>query len=100
LYDQISLCGRDVCGGRVGEAVGALYVCGGPEAGAVVVVHVEEGGCVEAGDVVLLCDGSVTCQLPTGGAFRTSHMARLPVCVWRNHDVLSAMCRGCVGARQ
>jgi hypothetical protein len=43
-----------VRGGGVSEAVGAFYVDGGPDAGAVVVVEIEEGCCVEAGDVMLL----------------------------------------------
>lgn len=41
-------------GGRIGEAVGAFDVDGGPDAGGVVVMEVEESVCVEAGDVVLL----------------------------------------------
>ena len=42
-------------GGGVGETVGSADVDACPEAGAVVIVQVEEGGRVEAGDVVLLC---------------------------------------------
>ena len=55
MDDHLFLGFADRGGGGVGEAVCASDVGRGPDAGAVVVVQVEEGGCVEAGDVVFLC---------------------------------------------
>jgi hypothetical protein len=55
LDDHAFLGFGDTGGRGVGEAVGAPDVERGPETGAVVVVQVEEGSCVEAGYVVLFC---------------------------------------------
>ena len=56
LHDHLLFGFADVLRGRVREAVGAADVGTGPDAGAVIVVQVEEGCCVEAGDVMFLCD--------------------------------------------
>lgn len=55
LDDHVFLCFGDFSGRDVLETVGAADVYGGPETGAVVVVEIEECGCVKTGDVMLLC---------------------------------------------
>lgn len=87
LYDHLFLGFADAGRGGVGEAVGAADVGRGPYACAVVVVEVEEGGCVEAGDVVLLCLLLACTIITVKQVLSTSHMPSRPVCIWRNNDL-------------
>jgi hypothetical protein len=90
----------DVRGRGIGEPVGALYVDSGPDARAVVVVQIEEGCCVESGDMMLLYYLLATYIVVSGVVIFTSHVSRWPVGIWSNYDLrmLAAMPGGCVCA--